>query len=48
MMDILTAVCNEISKKKGQDNEVMLPTTLTSLRKDFYLPRPNNSNNNNK
>ncbi|KAI8120580.1 Caspase-8 [Lucilia cuprina] len=38
MMDILTTVIRDISKRKGDANQVMLPSTISTLRKDLYLP----------
>ncbi|KAM7348825.1 caspase-8 Dredd [Cochliomyia hominivorax] len=38
MLDILTAVINDISRRRGDRNQVMLPFTSSTLRKEFFLP----------
>lgn len=39
MLDLLTSVKNEVSTKRGSENECMVPLTYTTLTKSFFLPR---------
>lgn len=39
MLDLLTDVISDISKRKGDGDQVMLPVSNTTLRKKFYLPK---------